>query len=188
MKSIDSWGHLRGESIYLDDIPELEGTLHGAVYASPIAHGVLRAIESAGARAVPGVVAVFTALDIPGANQIGGIVPDEPLLANGHVHFCGQPVALVLATSDAAARAGAAAVKASIDPLPPVLDPREAARKGQLLVPAKSFRLGGPRPAAKNTSTSRRRAPTPHAPRPAALAFIRRRKGRRPCSAPQHAS
>ncbi len=142
MKNIDSWGHLRGESIYLDDVPELTGTLHGAVFASPVAHGVLRRIDPSGAIAVPGVIAVLTAADIPGANQIGGIVPDEPLLADGQVHFCGQPIALVLASSDAAARAGAAAMQAAIDPLPAILDPREAARQGELLVPPKSFRLG----------------------------------------------
>lgn len=142
MKSIDSWSHLRGESIYVDDIPLREGTLHGAVFASPVAHGTLRGIDATAALAVPGVVAVLTAADIPGENQIGGIVPDESLLADGAVHFCGEPVALVLAASDTIAREAAALVRADIAPLPPVLDPREAARRGALLVPPKSFVLG----------------------------------------------
>ena len=54
MKNIDSWGHLRGESIYVDDIPVREGTLHGAVFASPVAHGILRGIDATAALAVPG--------------------------------------------------------------------------------------------------------------------------------------
>ena len=142
MKNVDSWGHLRGESVYVDDIPLREGTLHGAVFASPVAHGTLRSIDVTAALAVPGVVAVLTAADIPGENQIGGIVADEPLLAHGAVHFCGQPVALVLATRDDIARAAAALVRADIAPLPAVLDPREAARQGSFLVPSKAFVLG----------------------------------------------
>jgi len=142
VKSIDSWGHLRGESIYVDDLPLREGTLHGAVFASPLAHATLRGIDTAAALAVPGVVAVLTAADIPGDNQIGGIVPDEPLLADGAVHYCGQPVALVLANHDETARAAAALVRADVTPLPAVFDPREAARQGSLLVPPKKFTLG----------------------------------------------
>ena len=85
MKNIDSYTHVRGESIYLDDIPLLSGTLFGAVYGSPIAHGKIKSLDLSEAIAMPGVVRIFTYKDIPGINQIGGIVADEPLLAENEV-------------------------------------------------------------------------------------------------------
>jgi len=75
---------------------------------------------------IPGVVRIFTAKDIPGENQIGGIVPDEELLAENHVHFCGMPVALVVAESEEIARNAVKKIKLAIDTLPVITDPREA--------------------------------------------------------------
>jgi xanthine dehydrogenase large subunit len=111
MKNIDSYTHLRGESVYLDDIPTVNGTLYAVVFDSPVAHGKIKSLDIDEAVAMPGVIRIFTAADIPGENQIGGIVPDEELLANTHVHFCGMPVALVVATSDEAARAALKKIK-----------------------------------------------------------------------------
>ncbi len=147
MKNIDSYTHLRGESIYLDDIPVLNGTLYASVFDSPVAHGKLISVDSAEAMAMPGVVRIFTAKDIPGENQIGGIVPDEELLASTHVHFCGMPVALVIAISDEVAKAAVKKIKAVIEPLPVITDPRVAKEKGELIIPPRTFKLG-------DTSTS----------------------------------
>jgi xanthine dehydrogenase large subunit len=97
MKNIDTYTHVRGESVYLDDIPVLQGTLFGVAFGSPIAHGKIIRLDTTEAETSPGVVRIFTAKDIPGINQIGGIVPDEPLLAKDHVHFHGMPVAFVVA-------------------------------------------------------------------------------------------
>src|SRR5262245_18286873 len=104
MKNIDSYTPLRCQSVYLDDIAVVNGTLYAAVFDSPIAHGRIKSLDLADALRTPGVVRIFTANDIPGENQIGGIVPDEELLADTHVHFCGMPVALVVAETDEAAR------------------------------------------------------------------------------------
>ncbi|HUR65618.1 MAG TPA: molybdopterin cofactor-binding domain-containing protein, partial [Chitinophagaceae bacterium] len=142
MKNIDSYTHLRGESIYLDDIPLVNGTLYAAVFDSPIAHGKIRSLNTDEALGMPGVVRIFTAADIPGENQIGGIVPDEELLATTHVHFCGMPVALVIAESEEAARAAVKRIKVGIDPLPIITDPREAKEKGELIIPPRTFQLG----------------------------------------------
>ncbi len=142
MQNIDSYTHLRGESVYLDDIPVVNGTLYAAVYDSPVAHGKLLSVDTSAAMAMPGVVGVFLAKDIPGENQIGGIVPDEELLAASHVHFCGMPIALVIAETDEAARAAVKKIKAAIEPLPVITDPREAKEKGELIIPPRTFQLG----------------------------------------------
>ena len=142
MNHLDPQRHVRGESQYLDDVPTQQGTLYAAVFESPLAHGKLLALDVSAALAAPGVVRILTAADIPGHNQIGGIVPDEPLLAQGHVHFQGQPVALVLARHEHQAHAALALIKADIEPLPIITDPRVAAAQGELIVPPRTFRIG----------------------------------------------
>lgn len=142
MPNIDSHTHLRGESVYLDDLPLLARTLFGAVYDSPVAHGIIRSLDLSDALASEGVVRIFTWKDIPADNQIGGIVRDEPLLAEDQVHFCGMPIAFVVAHSDEAARMAAKKIRIDIAPLPVVTDPREAASRANFIVPPRTFRLG----------------------------------------------
>lgn len=142
MKNIDSFTHTRGESIYLDDIPELNGTLYAAVYGSPVAHGKIKKIDLDEALSSPGVVRIFTAADVPGKNQIGGIIPDEPLMAETIVDYNGMPVALVVAETKEEAYAALKKIKVDIDPLPVVTDPREAFSKGMLLSASRTFKLG----------------------------------------------
>ena len=103
--------HVAGEATYIDDMPELAGTLHAALGLSPVAHGRLKALStSTRSRALPGVVDVFGARDIPGGNDCGPIVHDDPILADGTVQYLGQPVFVVVAhTRDAARRAAALA-------------------------------------------------------------------------------
>ncbi|MDQ3798269.1 MAG: molybdopterin-dependent oxidoreductase [Acidobacteriota bacterium] len=150
MKNVDSKSHVRGESIYLDDIPLIQGTLFACVYDSPVAHGVLKKVEIEEAERSEGVVRVILAKDLPGENQIGGILPDEPLLADGEVHFQGMPIAIVLAETEEQARRGAKKIKAEIEPLEIVTDPRVACAKGDLIVPPKHFKLGDAEKAFKN--------------------------------------
>jgi len=138
MKNIDSHTHVSGKSVYLDDIPLIHGTLFGAAYGSPVAHGVITALDFTEALTVPGVVHIFTYKDIPGENQIGGIIPDEPLLAEHHVHFCGMPVAFVVATTREAARAAVKKIRSTITPLPIVTNPREA----EHIIPPRTFTMG----------------------------------------------
>ncbi|MES2431570.1 MAG: molybdopterin cofactor-binding domain-containing protein [Bacteroidota bacterium] len=142
MKNIDSYTHVRGESIYLDDIPVVAGTLYGACFDSSIAHGKLISIDTAEAEKSEGVARILTYKDVTGENQIGGIIPDEPLFADHHVHFCGMPIAFVLADSDEHARAAVGKIKANIEPLPVITDPREAAVKGELIIPPRKFKIG----------------------------------------------
>lgn len=144
MKNIDSNGHVRGTSVYLDDIPVIQGTLFGLVFDAPKAHGRIEAVDYSRAEALPGVVRIFTANDIPGDNQIGGIVPDEPLFAEGDIHFQGQPIALIVAESEHIAAKARKLIDIRIAEKPVITDPREAQAKGQLIIPPRTFRLGDP--------------------------------------------
>jgi xanthine dehydrogenase large subunit len=75
-----------------------------------VAAGRLLGIDLDAVRAMPGVVRVITAADIPGVNDCGSIVPDDPILCDGDIRFLGQPVFAVIArTRDAARRAAALA-------------------------------------------------------------------------------
>ena len=142
MKNIDSKGHVTGRSIYIDDIPEQQGTLHGAIVISPVAHGLIRNIDYEEAARTSGVVRIVTAADIPGENQIGSIVLDEQLFADPEVHFKGQPIALILATDHDTAWQAAEKVIFDIEEKEAVTDPREATKNKSFLVPPRTFRQG----------------------------------------------
>ena len=130
--------HVAGEATYIDDITELAGTLHAVLGLSPVAHGRLTRIDVERLRAEPGVVAVFTAADIPGANDCAPIVKgDDPILAQGEVHYLGQPMFAVIAKDRRVARRLAARAKefVSIEPLPALLTAREAHAAQAYVVP-----------------------------------------------------
>ena len=103
--------HVSGEATYVDDIPELAGTLHAALGLSQHAHAMIRSIDFSAVRAAPGVVAVLTAKDIPGENNCGPIVHDDPIFAEGVVQYVGQPIFAVIAESYDAARRAARQAK-----------------------------------------------------------------------------
>jgi xanthine dehydrogenase large subunit len=139
--------HVAGEATYIDDIPELAGTLHCALGLSHVANGRLTAINLDLIRAMPGVVAVLSALDIPGTNDCGSIIHDDPILCPivqhedgsswGEIRYLGQPVFAVIAeTRDAARRAAAKAKDVLvIESSPPVLTPQDAHAKGLYVLP-----------------------------------------------------
>ena len=129
--------HVAGVAAYIDDLPELAGTLHAALGLSPVAHGRLIGIDLEALREMPGVVAVLTAADIAGPNDCGPIVHDDPILADGELRYLGQPVYAVIArTRDAARRAAARArTVLQVEPLPPVLSHQEAHALGQYVLP-----------------------------------------------------
>ena len=129
--------HVAGEATYIDDIPELAGTLHCALGLSPVANGRLTATALDAIRALPGVVVVLSAQDIPGANDCGSIIHDDPILCDGEIRYLGQPVFAVIAqTRDAARRAAAKAKDVlTITSEPPVLTPQQAHAKGQYVLP-----------------------------------------------------
>lgn len=139
MRHFDAIYHVRGESQYVDDIPQPAGMLHAAVFASPVAHGRILDIstDKVGAGAV-----VFTAADIPGDNQIGPIIADETLLAVDSVHFVGQPVALAVASTPEEARRAVGKIEMKFSELPVIVDPREAYARGEIIGTPRTFSLG----------------------------------------------
>jgi xanthine dehydrogenase large subunit len=142
MLNTDSIRHVTGESLYVDDLPLIQGTLFGLVYDSPLAHGRIKSLKLEQALALEGVVKILTARDIPGQNQIGLIIQDETLFAEDTVHFMGQPIAFIIAQSERIARKAKGLIKLELEPLPPLTDPREAFKKGQLIMPPRTFTLG----------------------------------------------
>ena len=129
--------HVAGEATYIDDLPELAGTLHCALGLSPVANGRLTGAALDAIRALPGVVAVLSAADIPGSNDCGSIVHDDPILCDGEIRYLGQPVfAVIAATRDIARRAAAKASEVlTIEAAPPVITPQQAHALGQYVVP-----------------------------------------------------
>ncbi|MBZ0199753.1 MAG: molybdopterin-dependent oxidoreductase [Ignavibacteriaceae bacterium] len=142
MKNYDWINHVKGESKFLDDLPVPEGTLHAFVFTSSVAKGKIKSIDTTTAENYPGINKIITYRDIPGENQIGTILRDEPLLAEHEVDFIGQPIAILVGTDADVVREAARLIKCEITELPPIVDPREAFEKGELIIPPQIFSLG----------------------------------------------
>ncbi|QRX84078.1 xanthine dehydrogenase molybdopterin binding subunit [Glaciimonas sp. PAMC28666] len=128
--------HVLGEATYTDDIPEAQGTLHAALGMSQKAHARLRSVNLEAVRNATGVVAVYTASDIPGTNDCGPIIHDDPILADGLVQYVGQPIFVVVADSHDNARRAVRKAVVDYDELPAILTPQAAhAAKSYVLPP-----------------------------------------------------
>ncbi len=117
--------HVTGQARYVDDIPAPAGALHLAFGLSTIAHGRITGMDLSTVSMAPGVVAVLTAEDV-GDADCSPSAHDEPLLAQGTVHYAGQPVFLVVADSHLAARKAARLGQISYDALPALLTIEQA--------------------------------------------------------------
>lgn len=109
--------HVLGEAPYTDDLPELQGTLHAAFGLSQQAHARIKSIDLDAVRSAPGVTAVLTAADIPGLNDCGPILHDDPILAVHLVEYIGQPIFIVVADSHDNARRAARVARIAYEPL-----------------------------------------------------------------------
>jgi xanthine dehydrogenase large subunit len=126
---------IAGAATYIDDIPEVRGTLHAAPILSKVAHGKLLGVDAGAALAMAGVRAVILAKDIPGDPMLAAFAGDEPVFATDTVQFIGQVIGLVVADSVMAARHGARQVQVQIEPLPAVLDVRQALKEKNFVLP-----------------------------------------------------
>ena len=134
--------HVSGEASYTDDLPELQGTLHAALGLSQKAHAKVRGIALDRVRAAPGVVAVLTAQDIPGVNDCGPIIHDDPILADGLVQYVGQPLFLVVADSHDNARRAARLGVVDYEELPAILTPKAARDAQSFVLPPMQLQRG----------------------------------------------
>jgi len=128
----DAPDKVKGTAKYVDDL-NLAGMLHARVVRSPHPRARILRIDASAAEKIPGVHAVLTAKDIPGANLIPMIAQDWPVLAEGETRHVGEGIVLLAAESREAADEAAALVRVVYEPLPPVLDMEEAFSRGDII-------------------------------------------------------
>ncbi|WP_395405966.1 xanthine dehydrogenase molybdopterin binding subunit [Pseudoduganella sp. UC29_106] len=127
--------HVLGQAAYTDDIPEVQGTLHAALGLSSKAHARILSLDLDAVRAMPGVKAVYTVADIPGTNDCGPIIHDDPILADGEVFYVGQPIFIVVADTHTNARRAAKRGKVEYEDLPAILTPQQAKAANSYVLP-----------------------------------------------------
>ena len=128
--------HVTGSALYVDDLPEPAGTLYAAPGLSTVAHGRIRNLDLSALEQAPGIVAVLTAADIPGRNDVSPIhAGDDPLFAEGTIEFHGQVLFAVIAESQEAARCAARLAKVDYEELPAVLTVEQALEQDLSVLP-----------------------------------------------------
>ncbi|MBU0509786.1 molybdopterin-dependent oxidoreductase, partial [bacterium] len=127
--------HVKGQSRFICDEPKPEKLCYVGIVTSPHAHARIVQIGTAAACKIPGVLAVITWRDIPGENQIGGKIKDEPLLPEAEVSYVGQPVAVVVAETHEIAAHARTLVSIEYEELELILTIAEARRANSLLAP-----------------------------------------------------
>ena len=152
VERIEDFRLLRGRGEFVDDLTR-DGLLHAVLLRSVVAHGRIRSIDTGAATARPGVHAVITGADIIAA--LGGTIPtiplrqeslpafrpfEQPVIAHDKVRYVGEPIAVVLATTAAAAEDALEHVAIEIEPLPAVVECAAAVKTGALLVDARRRR------------------------------------------------
>jgi xanthine dehydrogenase large subunit len=136
--------HVTGRALYCDDIPLPANALHGAFGLSSIAHGRIRECDLSAVMSAPGVVAVALPADIPGENNYGGAVHDDPIFAAELVQYAGQPLFVVAADGYASARRAARLARITYDELPALLDIRAALAAQSYVLPSRTLVRGTP--------------------------------------------
>ena len=139
--------HVSGEALYTDDIPEVRGTLYAALGISERAHARLKSVDLARVTSAPGVVAVITAKDIPGKNDYGPVVADDPIFATSLVQYHGQSLFAVAATSVGAARRAARLADVAYEDLAPTVSAEAAVAQRSFVLPTERLVRGDPRTA-----------------------------------------
>jgi xanthine dehydrogenase large subunit len=134
--------HVAGEAVYVDDMPELAGTLHLYVAMSACPHARIVALDVSAVREQAGVVCVLTAADIPGVNDASAFAGDDPVFAEGEVQYAGQSLFAVAAETLDAARAAAGVARIEYEDLPALITIDDALAANADLMPAQTMRLG----------------------------------------------
>lgn len=142
--------HVSGEALYIDDIPVQQQLLHGHVYTSTLPHARILSFDLGAAKAFQGVHAVLSHEDLPGHNDMGPVIHDEPVLAAGLVQCIGQALFLIAADSESIAREAAKLIRVQYEPLPAILTLEEAIRQDTKLQPSRKISMGDAASAIQN--------------------------------------
>lgn len=122
VRKVDGAELVTGRAQFAGDL-RFPGMLHGYARRAEIPAGYIKSVDITPALRIPGVVTVLRGKDIPGPNLIGVLPPfDQPLLATDEIRYEGDSICLVVAESQLAARAGARAIKLSLEEIEPILD------------------------------------------------------------------
>ncbi len=136
--------HVQGTTVYIDDMPALNGELQAWLVTSPVAKGILKSVDISAAKNIQGVRCIITASDIPGDNQMGPVFHDEPCLAEGQVQCIGQAIALIAADTFEIAHTAASLIKLDIEPQSPILTIDDAIQHDARLQPERCIERGDP--------------------------------------------
>ncbi len=136
--------HVTGTAPYIDDLAEPRGTLHIALGLAPVARGRLVAIDLAAIRAIPGVIAVLSASDVPGKNDVSPALGDEPMFVADEISFHSQPVFAVIAETRKIARKAARRARIEAIADTPAIDIADALNTGETVLPDYAFHHGDP--------------------------------------------
>jgi CO/xanthine dehydrogenase Mo-binding subunit len=129
-RRVDALEKVTGRATYITDLG-IAGAAHAKVWRSPVAHARIRRIDTAAARACSGVLAVVTAADLTFCELFfGPAYKDQPMLAVDRVRYAGEPVAAVVAATEAEAQAALARIEVEFDELPAVTTLEEALAPG----------------------------------------------------------
>ena len=134
--------HVSGAAAYVDDIPELPGTMQVLVGMSERAHARIAALDLDAVRAAPGIVAVLSVADIPGINDASPVAGDDPVFAEGVVEYAGQSVFAIVAETIAEARAALKLARVTYDDEPAILTVDAALDADADLLPSHTMTLG----------------------------------------------
>src|SRR6266481_6316811 len=134
--------HVAGSALYVDDLREPAGTLHMAVGGAPAARGRITRIDLDAVKRAPGVVAVLTAADIPGKNDVSPVMGDDPMFADGTVEFHGQVVFAVAAESRDLARRAVRLATIEIAAEAPLVTVDDALNADSHILPDYTFSKG----------------------------------------------
>jgi len=126
---VDGAQKVTGEAIYAADVP-VDNVLWGKALLSPYAHARILSIDTSAAKALPGVRAVITGLELMGHHNAGRTLRDIPLLAGDHVRYAGERVAAVAADDEDTAQHALDLIDVEYEQLPAVFDAEEAAKPG----------------------------------------------------------
>jgi CO/xanthine dehydrogenase Mo-binding subunit len=142
---LDALDRVLGRIALAEEV-RLPGMCHGALLRSPYPHALIRRVDAAAARALPGVLAVVAGVDLADDPSVerryGPQIEDQPILAIDRVRYVGEPVVALAAEDAATARRALDLIEVDYEPLPAVFDPVEAVRPEAPLVHPDLFGTG----------------------------------------------